>query len=367
MPEKKNAFDSEELKEVFDLCISCKGCASECPSNVDVAVLKAEFDYQYQQVHGISLQTKLFAYSTQINRWASRFPALTNTVFQNPLSSRFIKAISGIALKRSLPRIQPFKIPENNTSVSNGKKVILFIDEFTQYLDGSIGDDAYTLLSGLGYQVELLTGFDSGRAFIAKGLLKQARTCADKLLQELEQLAIDKTPILGIEPSAMLSIRDEYLRLATDKTLAKRMAKQALLIEEFIHQEIEEGVIIPSHFTTEAKALKLHGHCHQKALSSIAHTFAILNLPKNYTPTIIPSGCCGMAGSFGYTKKNYKISMKIGEQTLFPAIEKSDTNVVIVANGTSCRHQIKDGANRKAVHPVTVLRNALLPIHEHKR
>ena len=172
-------------------------------------------------------------------------------------------------------------------------------------------------------------------------------------------MCIRDSPIIGLEPSAILTFRDEYLKLTTDKDAAKQLAARSFLIEEFLHQEIKEGNISSDSFTSQSRKIKIHGHCHQKALSSIEPTFAILNLPANYKPTIIPSGCCGMAGSFGYEKEHYKVSMQIGEQTLFPAVRKAATDVIIAANGTSCRHQIKDGTEREALHPVTILRRAL--------
>ena len=355
---EKNSFDSPVLKDVFDLCLSCKACASECPSNVDVATLKAEFEYHYQQVNGISLRTKAFAYSTQINKWAAKVPRLTNALYRNTLSASIIKRTLGIAQQRSLPPVQLFKQVLTPQKAS-GKKVVLVIDEFTQYLDGTIGQDAYMLLQGLGYQVTILTHIDTGRAFISKGLLDQAKKCADTLLSKLEQYIATAIPILGIEPSAILGLRDEYLRLATDKPLAVKVAKQSFLIEEFLYAEMQAGTVHSDQFTTESKTLKIHGHCHQKSLSAVSYTFDLLNLPINYKPTIISSGCCGMAGSFGYEKDKYALSMQIGEQTLFPAIRKADEATIIVANGTSCRHQIKDGTQRKTQHPVTVLRKAL--------
>ena len=204
-----------------------------------------------------------------------------------------------------------------------------------------------------------MTNHDSGRSYISKGFLEEAKTLANKNIELFKDLAED-TVILGIEPSAILSFRDEYLRLADDVEVAQKLSAQSFLIEEFLHSEIKRGVITSKQFSAKAKKLKIHGHCHQKALSSVSHTFAILNLPLNYTPTIIPSGCCGMAGSFGYEKEHYAVSMKVGEQTLFPAVRKASDDTIIVANGTSCRHQIKDGTARVALHPITVLNDALL-------
>ena len=364
--EKSNKYDHKELKEVFDLCLSCKACASECPSNVDVATLKAEFEYQYKKTHGSSLRTKLFANTTKINKLGAYSPKIYNTLLR--ITAGIAKASLGIAKERSLPSLQVFSEPVEasvfaskslSQDLNRETKVILYIDEFTQYLDGNVGQDALMLLRKLGYEVEVVTNHDSGRSYISKGFLEEAKALANKNIELFKNVAED-TVILGIEPSAILSFRDEYLRLADDVEMAQKLSAQSFLIEEFLHIEIKRGNITPEQFSAKAKKLKIHGHCHQKALSSVSHTFAILNLPLNYTPTIIPSGCCGMAGSFGYEKEHYEVSMKVGEQTLFPAVRKASNDTIIIANGTSCRHQIKDGTARVAVHPITVMYNALL-------
>lgn len=359
--EKDNKFNHNELKEVFDLCLSCKACATECPSNVDVATLKAEFEYQYQKENGSSLRTKAFAHNTKLNKLGSRFPGFYN--FSLRAGGALAKRALGVASQRSLPELNMFKEYSSiniTRKIEKGQKVVLFIDEFTQYLDGEIGADAHELLVRLGYDVTVVKDLDSGRAYISKGFLNQAKKLAVDNVEYLSQVATDDVVIIGVEPSAVLTLRDEYLQLVGDVDAAKIVAARAMLIEEFLHAEIKKGHIVEEQFFAKAKTLKIHAHCHQKALSSVEHTFAILNVPKNYKPTIIPSGCCGMAGSFGYEKEHYEVSMKIGEQTLFPAVRKAAQDVIIVANGTSCRHQIKDGTQRQAVHPVTALLEALL-------
>ena len=364
---KPNKFNHKELKEVFDLCLSCKACASECPSSVDVASLKAEFQYQYQKANGVSLRTKLFAYNNKLNDFGSKFPKVTNFIFSHKLTSSILKKTFGIAKKRSLPMIstkslnKEFKSYEKQT-VSNKyiKTVYLFNDEFTNHLDTQIGLDAITLLRALNYNVELINHAESGRAFLSKGLLLQAKKLANKNVSIFKDLITSESPLIGVEPSAILTFKDEYLRLAEDKASAENIAEHTFLIEEFIQQEIKLGHITPEQFTSEEKIIKFHGHCHQKSQSNQLSSFCVLNLPKNYKVTIIPSGCCGMAGSFGYEKEHYEISMQIGEQTLFPAVRNASIDTIISANGTSCRHQIKDGTNRKALHPITILKEALL-------
>jgi Fe-S oxidoreductase len=365
--EKANKFNHEELKDVFDLCLSCKACGSECPSSVDVASLKAEFQYQYQKANGVALRTKLFAYNNKINNFASRVPRLTNFMFSNPISGSIIKSVGGIAKERSLPLIstksldKKFQIIENqNIKNKKIKTVYLFNDEFTNHLDTLIGVDAITLLRRLNYDVKIMKHAESGRAMLSKGLLEQAKKVANENVSKFKNIISKATPLIGIEPSAILTFKDEYIRLADDKESAKSIANHTFLIEEFIQQEIQLGHIKAEQFTQESKTIKFHGHCHQKALANQKSSFDILNLPINYKVTIIPSGCCGMAGSFGYEKEHYEVSMQIGEQTLFPAIRKASNSTLISANGTSCRHQIKDGTGRVAKHPISILKEALI-------
>jgi FAD/FMN-containing dehydrogenase/Fe-S oxidoreductase len=362
-----NKFNSEELKEVFDLCLSCKACASECPSNVDIASAKAEFLYQYNKVNGASRVNKLFAKSSKLTKMASKFPRLSNALFNNYFTSKIIKNINGIAVERSIPQISTnsfSKLVQDKlnqvVSVNNNfKKIILFVDEFSNYLDAAIAEDAYDLLVALGYDITVIDSLDSGRALISKGFLEEAKEQANTNISILKDIVGQDTPLVGIEPSAILGFRDEYLRMATDKDAAEAIAKNTFLIEEFIASEIQTGNIKSASFTSEEKSIKIHNHCHQKALSNQKVTFDILNLPVNYKPVIISSGCCGMAGSFGYEKEHYKVSMQIGELKLFPSIRKTSEDVIIAANGTSCRHQIKDGTSRTALHPVSILKNAL--------
>ncbi|KZS42241.1 FAD-binding protein [Aquimarina aggregata] len=361
-----NKFNSKELKEVFDLCLSCKGCSSECPSNVDIATLKAEFEYQYQKENGISLRTKLFAYNNKLNHLGRLTPGLTNFIFKNKVTSGVIKSSLGIAKERDLPLLSKQSLRfwcktnlKKITPKNPIKKVYFFIDEFTNHLDASIGIDAIELLTKLNYEVKLINHDESGRAFISKGLLSQAKKIANKNIKAFNGLLSKETPLIGLEPSAILTLRDEYPRLADNVEFAKELSDHTFLIDEFLNTEIANRNINADQFIEDTIRIKLHGHCHQKALSNIQTTFAYLNLPKNFTVTIIPSGCCGMAGSFGYEKEHYDISMQIGEQTLFPTIRKTAKDIVIAAVGTSCRHQIKDGTKREALHPVSILRKAL--------
>ena len=365
--EKPNKFNHKELKEVFDLCLSCKACASECPSSVDVASLKAEFQYQYQKANGISLRTKVFAHNNTLNNFGSHFPKLTNFMFTNGFTSSLLKKSLGIANERSLPLISNNSLNKSIQSsvkqdINNNyiKTIYFFNDEFTNHLDTQIGIDAIQLLTILNYNVKIVTHHESGRSYLSKGLLEKAKDLANKNVLIFKDLITSETPLIGIEPSAILTFTDEYIKLADDKVSAEHIAKHTFLVEEFIQQEIKLGNIKTEQFTKEAKTIKFHGHCHQKALRNQSSSFDILNLPENYKVTIIPSGCCGMAGSFGYEKEHFEVSMQIGEQTLFPAVRSASSTTIISANGTSCRHQIKDGAQREALHPITILKQALL-------
>ena len=357
--EEANKFNHKELKDVFDLCLSCKACASECPSNVDIATMKAEFLYQYQETNGYSFRNKLFANNVKYNKLGSIAPALTNAILSTP----FAKAAMGVAQQRRVPKLAPITLKKwyNKQPISNNKKVVyLFCDEFTNFYDVNIGKDAFHLFEKLGYNLKIVTHEESGRSFISKGFLKEAKAVCNLNVGIFKDIITSNTPLIGIEPSAILTFRDEYIRLADDKESAEKIAKNVFTFEEFLAQEIEKGTLDTTVFTKEKKVLKIHGHCHQKALSGTHASFQILNIPENYSVTIINSGCCGMAGSFGYEKEHYAISMQVGEDTLFPKVRNTPLSTEIVAAGTSCRHQIYDGTNRIAKHPITILKEALI-------
>ena len=361
--EKNNKFNHKELHNVFDLCISCKACASECPSNVDVATLKAEFLHQYYKENGVPFRSQIFANSVKLNKIGSLVPGLTNYL----LNTNITKKILGISTKRSIPKLSNSTFRNwyiNNikrfTDIQNTKgEVFLFIDEFVNYYDVDIGIDAIELLTILGYKVHITNHEESGRSAISKGVLDKAKKITDFNVTFFSNQISEEKPLIGIEPSAILTFRDEYLRLATDKASAQKIAKNTFTIEEFLFREFKKNNISSNQFTKESQVLKIHGHCHQKALSSMEPTFNVLSIPENYKVTIINSGCCGMAGSFGYEKEHFDISMKIGEDTLFSKIRNMDKDMIIVAAGTSCRHQIMDGTSKNSKHPVSILREAL--------
>ena len=365
--EKLNRYDHKEIYEVMDLCLSCKACKSECPSNVDVAKLKAEFLQQYHDANGVPFRSRMIANFNSASRLGSIAPGMYNFMMTNLAISSLIKRILGFAVKRSMPTLYKTSLEKwyrkrKPSAPAGSKKVYLFCDEFTNYNDTEIGIKAILLLEKLGYEVVIPKHEESGRAWMSKGLLRAAKKIANKNIASLSKLVSAETPLIGIEPSAILTFRDEYIDLADDENfaVAKALSKNVFLIDEFIAREIEKENIDKSLFTKEKRLVKLHGHCQQKALSSLSASVKILSFPENYKVENIPSGCCGMAGSFGFEKEHYDLSMKIGELVLLPAVRKLGEDIIIAATGTSCRHQIKDGAGRIALHPVDVLYQALL-------
>jgi FAD/FMN-containing dehydrogenase/Fe-S oxidoreductase len=364
---RPNRFDHKEIYEVMDLCLSCKGCKSECPSNVDVAKLKAEFLQHYYDANGVPLRSKLIANFSKSARLGSIAPGLYNFFVSNPFFGKLIKQASGFATQRSMPLLYKttlkswYKKHRPEKGNIHTRKVYLFCDEFTNYNDTEIGITAILLLEKLGYEVIIPDHEESGRTWLSKGLLRKAKTIANKNIAALAPLVSEATPLIGIEPSAILTFRDEYIDLADDHLFetAKNLARHVFTIEEFLAAEMDRGQISRHLFTNEKRDIQLHGHCQQKALSSTSHSAKLLSFPENYTVKTIPSGCCGMAGSFGFEKEHYNLSMQIGELVLLPTVRKQAANVLIAAPGTSCRHQIKDGTGKKALHPVEILYQAL--------
>lgn len=363
-----NGWAHPEIYKILDLCLSCKGCKSECPSNVDMAKLKAEFMQEWYDKHGIPLRARLIAYISTLNRLGSIFPAFYNFFLKNRFLSGVFKSIIGFARQRSIPVLYRTTLKKwarrNLTHLNRAqplKNVYLFADEFTNYNDTLIGIQAIKLLTSLGYSVIIPDHNLSARTFLSKGLLRKAKKIATDNVIKLSALIGQDTPLLGIEPSAILGFRDEFPSLVPEEHLseAQKLSENALLIDEFISREYRNGNIKTSMFSTESRKILLHGHCQQKAVAETTSTKEMLSIPRNYSVEEIPSGCCGMAGSFGYEKEHFDLSMKVGEMVLFPAVRNTDKDVIIAAPGTSCRHQIFDGTGRRAMHPVEVLYQAL--------
>ncbi|MVZ67115.1 FAD-binding protein [Sphingobacterium sp. DK4209] len=362
---KQNRFDHEELKEVMDLCLSCKGCKTECPSSVDIAKMKAEFLQHYYDANGSSFRSKLIANFTQSQKLGSYVAPIYNFFATNQITSGLIKSVVGFAPNRSLPKVHGTTLSawiNKQNTIKQKRKVYLFSDEFTEYNDTEIGITAYKLLTALGYEVVVPKHLESGRTFLSKGFVKKAKALANKNVSMLANLISADTPLLGIEPSAIITFRDEYVDLVDPdcRAAAESLAKNALMVDEFLVQEIKAGRIHPEQFTADAQKIKLHGHCYQKAFKLVDYTKQLLSLPTNYEVEVIPSGCCGMAGSFGYEKEHFEVSQKVAELVLFPTLRKTSAEYLIAAAGTSCRHQIKDGVQRKSYHPVEIMYNALI-------
>jgi FAD/FMN-containing dehydrogenase/Fe-S oxidoreductase len=368
---KTNPFDQPEIYRVMDLCLSCKACKSECPSNIDVAKLKAEFLQHYFDANGIPLRSMLIAYISSINRLGSIAPGIFNFFQENKFFSGIIKNFLGFAPNRSIPLLYKTSLKRwlksnlhlLNSNITDKKgSFYLFVDEFTDYNDVVTGIKTVQLFNRLGYEVLFTPHELSGRTFLSKGLLRKAREIATKNTGIFRDLVSKEIPLVGIEPSAILGFRDEYPDLVSHELRqeALKLSSSCLMYDEFIMMEFAAGRIKRDSFTTEHKAIRLHGHCHQKALASVEATLKMLSIPSNYSVDEIKSGCCGMAGAFGYEKEHYELSVKVGELVLFPEIRKTPAELTIAAPGTSCRHQISDGTGRRAYHPVEILFDALL-------
>jgi len=361
-------WNHKEIYDVLDLCVACKGCKSECPSGVDIAKIKSEFLQHWYDKHGIPLRTRLIAYISVVNSIGSIAPIIFNFVLKNKITSGILKSVAGFASKRSIPLLYKTTLRKwirKNLSKVNPKNpkssVCLFVDEFTNYNDTEIGITVIRLLTSLDYKVIISKHNVSARTFLSKGLVRTAEKKIKENIKALSGLISEDLPLVGIEPSAILGFRDEYPELCGDnlKESAMKIASNSYMVDEFIAKEFKNGRIDRNLFVDDKTNLLLHAHCQQKAIASSKSTLEMLSIPVNYSVLEIPSGCCGMAGSFGYEKEHFDLSNKIGELVLFPAVRNSDEGTIITAPGTSCRHQIKDGTGKNPLHPAVVLYNAL--------
>jgi FAD/FMN-containing dehydrogenase/Fe-S oxidoreductase len=366
--ENDNPWDSRELYEILDLCLACKGCKSECPSGVDMAKLKSEFLQHYNDIHSPSLRTRLIACLPDIYRLFSPIPRIFNFFASGRLTSSFIRKITGFAAARSIPLLSYMTFRRwlriNLAKVNPARPVgelYLFIDEFTNHNDAHVGICAVRLLTGLGYQVNTVRHSPSARTYISKGFLRKARKLIINNIKVFAPLVSRVTPLVGIEPSAILGFRDEYPDLAGEefRQEAMKVAACTMLLEEFLAREFREGRINSDMFIDDACEVLVHVHCQEKSVATSAPVIEALGIPSGFKIREIPSGCCGMAGAFGYEKEHYDLSQKIGELVLFPEVRKASGKTIITAPGTSCRHHIKDGTGRVALHPADVLWKAL--------
>ncbi len=367
--ESTNLIDKEAVKEIMDLCLSCKACKSECPSSVDVAKLKGEFMQSYYDEKGVPFRTKLIGNFSSQMKMASMFSGIYNWMIETPILRKTMNRLVGFHPDRTLPSVSRTtlrkwhaartKSPSRNAIVKD--KVYLFCDEFTNYNDVQIGQQCVLLMERLGYEVCIINHPDSARTYLSKGLIREAKKIANEQVQIFSSIINASAPLVGIEPSAILGFRDEYLHLVDPALLekSKELSQHVFLFEEWFMREADKGKITPSSFTNTSKKIKIHGHCHQKSQASMVPVKRALSFPANYEARLIPSGCCGMAGSFGYEREHYNISMQVGELVLFKTVRSLDAETAIVASGTSCRHQIKDGTGLRALHSIELLFAAL--------
>lgn len=362
--------DYADVKQELDSCLACKGCKSECPSNVDMTRLRAEILQHYYDEHGTPFRSYMVAHMAQVEQLGAMVKPLYNFFASWSLSSAIIKKVISFSAERQIPTLSRYSMRKLvakemvwNRVDRPKKKVYLFADEFTNLQEAELGLTFAKLLMHLGYKVEIPKHVESGRAAISKGCLKYAKKFAVKNVLLLKDKVSESHPLIGIEPSCILSFRDEYPDLvpADMRQDAMSLSKNCLLYDEFLMKEIAEGNISADDFEDAKMEIWLHGHCHQKSLVGVDKTAKALGyLLAGAKVNVIPSGCCGMAGSFGYEKEHYKTSLAIGEMVLFPAVRKavssvSETPAIVAAPGTSCRQQILDGTGVKAVHPIEIL------------
>lgn len=377
----KSIFDIPELSEVLDTCLACKGCLYECPSNVDMTKLRSEILQQKYDRHGTPLRSWMVARMAKMEELGAKVRPLYNFFASFQPSAWVIKKIVRFSVKRKIPKLSRYsmrklveleneKHPEIYKSLLK-RTVYLFADEFTNMQEAELGLIFAKLLMKLGYRVEIPLHVESGRAAISKGCLKLAKQYAEDNVRLLKHHIYDEVPLVGIEPSCILSFRDEYPDLVSPEMRedAKKLGKSCLLFDEFIVREAKAGRIKKDAFKELDAEIYLHGHCHQKSLIGVGKCAEMLKLIPGAKVNVIPSGCCGMAGSFGYEKEHYKTSLAIGEMVLFPKIreveslklkvENSEKQYIVAAPGTSCRQQILDGTGVKALHPIEILYNCL--------
>ncbi|MEX0846058.1 MAG: FAD-linked oxidase C-terminal domain-containing protein [Balneolaceae bacterium] len=358
--ENPAGYGSEELKEALDLCLSCKACKSECPANVDMAKMKAEFINGWHQKNGSTLKERFFAEAGKLYPMASILPEISNKVAGSKMGKMVLENIFGIDSRRDLPQFSKqtfkdwFKIHQRNGAIKSREKVLLFVDLFTNYNDPNVGIAAVRVLESMGFDVIIPKNMESGRPQLSKGFLGEAKAKCKKVLAEFEEYVNAGIPVVGLEPSEILTLRDEFLELCDedDRVLAQNLARSSFTFEEFVVNHKER---FPK--TGSTQKVLLHGHCHAKALVGNDPTVEALE-SAGYQVEVLETGCCGMAGSFGYEKDHFEVSMDIGELVLFPKLRENE-KAEVCAPGFSCRHQIKDGLQKRAFHPAELLARSL--------
>jgi Fe-S oxidoreductase/FAD/FMN-containing dehydrogenase len=362
-----DALTSEDMRETLDLCVSCKGCKRECPTGVDMARMKIEFLVHWTKRHGLTGRQTAIAYLPRYAPSAARLAPLLNARNRSANLARLTEAWLGLSARRRLPewRRDWFRADrECDRAQSEGRReLVLFSDTFTTWFEPENARAALKVLRGGGYAVRTACRpgerpLCCGRTFLSAGLVDEARAEARRTAAALARFVEQGVPVIGLEPSCLLTMRDEFTYLLRPEE-GRRLASAALLLEEFVAREARAGKLRLRLGPAAWRRALLHGHCHQKAFGTMGDTEAALRLVPDMAVEAIPSSCCGMAGAFGYEAEHFDISMKMGELSLFPAVRQSAADAVIVADGTSCRHQIRDGTGRQAVHVARILESAL--------
>jgi Fe-S oxidoreductase len=361
-----DAFTSDAMYDTMKLCVGCKGCKRECPTGVDMARMKIEFLHHHRLKNGLALQDRLVGYLPRYAPWAARLSGLANLRDRIPGLAWLSEKIAGFSRKRTLPRWrQDYFRPTGSTQNSpDGKDVVLLADTFNTYFEPENARAASRVLEAAGYTVHTPKADDGdrplccGRTFLAVGLVEDAKREAQRTLDALRPFVERGVPVVGLEPSCLLTLRDEFTAMLPGEE-TDALAGQAKLLEEFLAERAAQNDLALPLKPLDAKEAVLHGHCHQKAFAAMSAVETVLRLVPDLNVRTIPSSCCGMAGAFGYDAENYDISMKMAELSLLPAVRETSDDTLVVADGTSCRHQISDGANRRAVHVVRVLEAAL--------
>ncbi|MGH3638737.1 MAG: FAD-binding and (Fe-S)-binding domain-containing protein, partial [Mycobacterium sp.] len=366
-PDPKAALGDERLHEILDLCLMCKACKAECPLGVDIAKLKSETLSHYHDMHGIPLRSRIFGSIRSLNRIGSAFGPLANLSGRNRLVRRAMDRSIGIAARRPMPQYKFRNLMRwysrhgrhRQPSVNIGT-VNFLADSFTSYTEPHIGRAAISLLQQSGWSVELANSGCCGRSALSKGLVEQATANAKAMAARLHDDTVVGSPIVGCEPSCLFTLRDEHVSMLPDDPKVQAVASRVRQVEELLGEAIDDGrLALAADSWLSGRKILYHGHCHQKAEVGTAATVALLRRIPGADVVEVDAGCCGMAGSFGYEAEHYDVSMTVGRDRLFPAIENAGETTIIAATGTSCREQIFHGTARSAWHPVELVAEAL--------
>jgi len=369
-----DAFTSEAMHETMDLCVSCKGCKRDCPTGVDMAKMKIEFLAHYKARHGWTLKDRLLARLPDLARTLSALPWLANLRDVLPGAAALSERWFGLSAQRRLPKwrrdtfwrsTKPSDFASRDATIqvaqAGGKAAVLFVDTFNGTFETENALAAAQVLRAAGYTLHTLGKAGGhhccGRTYLSCGRVDEAKTRAGALIDALLPLAQAGVAIVGLEPSCLFTLRDEALVMGLGEK-ALTVSRQALMFEEFLAEQARAGRFAPRLRPADAPIL-LHGHCHQKAFGAVNPILSVLELIPGARPELIESSCCGMAGSFGYEAKHYEVSMAMAEASLLPAVRKQP-GAIVVADGTSCRHQIRDGAQREAIHVARLLERQLV-------